>query len=310
MWWYQLSMPVPPVALSAEPARATSSITRVLLRLGGGLCVGALAFLLQLALAHPAGAATQPVSGLLGTADTLVGSTTVPAVASSVGQTVATVGQAVSTVGQVAGSVAQAAASVVGSTTAPVLNAAPVRSVLQPVAQTVSTLIGPSAGPLPGLPSPVASLPAPVGGSVGTLSPAARAGLSTTARPVVGTPTAVFATGATAPLPTLLGPALVPLIPMVVHRASALTMPQPTSFSVVSGAKSAPAPAPQRRLPPLFPSPAGATSDASSPTHGSSPLDAFPPMGLLLPALIALGVLIGRQRSPLFLFDMRFAPPG
>src|SRR6202034_1008992 len=90
MWGTHSSMPVSPVAPVAEWTRRRSGVRRVLACLGGGLCVAALAFLMQLALAHPAGAATPPVSGLLSTAGTVVSSSPVPAAASPVAQTVGT----------------------------------------------------------------------------------------------------------------------------------------------------------------------------------------------------------------------------
>ena len=321
-------MPVSPVAPVAEWTRRRSGVRRVLACLGGGLCVAALAFLMQLALAHPAGAAPPPVSGLLSTAGTVVSSSPVSAVASSVAQTVGTagqtastvgetvgtptasiVGQTVGTVGQTATTVVQSAGSILGSTTAPVLNATPVGSVLRPVTQTVNTLAGSSGSPLPGLLARVASRLTAGGGSLGTMSTTTPVGPQrAVALPATGTPAAIFA-ATSARLPTLLGLALASLIRTVVDPSSPLSTPDPTAFNAVSGS-SDPAPAPQRRPPPLFPSPAGATSDASSPAHGSSPLDALPPMGLLLPALIAFGMLIGRRRRPLLLFDMRFAPPG
>ena len=313
MWGPHQSTPVSPVLPSAEWTRARSGPARVLACLGGGLGVAALAFVLQLALAHPAGAATDPVSGLL---STTVSSSPVQAVTSSVGQTVATVGQTVSTVGQAVGTAGQtattavqSATSVVGSTTAPVLSAIPAGSALGPVTKTVNTVTGSSGVLIPSLPA-AAARPSAGDGTLGTLTPTTHGGPRTAVAPLAGgTPAAIVGTSTGTPLPTLLGPVLASVIRTVVDLSSPLTTPDPTSFNVASGS-SGPAPAPQRRPLPLFPSPAGSTSDASSPTHGSSPLDALPPMGLLLPALIAFGVLIGRRRRPLLLFDMRFAPPG
>jgi len=305
MWGIKPSVPNPPLALALEPRRTSWGIARLLVCLAGGLCVAALALLLQLALAHPAGAATLPVSGLLGTADTLVASSPAPAVVSAVGQTV--------------GTVDQAASPVVSSVTTPVLNDTPVSSVLQPATQTVDTLTGSLGGavaniplpvgslPLPvgSLPLPVGSQPLPVGRTVGLGLPLGQAGNPTTlGRSVTGAPTVTL--GTTTSSPSLFGPDALSstLVPAFLAPSRA------TAFNVALGGAPGQVPAPQRRSPPFFPSPAPTTTDASSPAHGSSPLDALPPMGLLLPALIVFGLLFGRQRNPLLLFDTRFAPPG
>jgi hypothetical protein len=318
-------MPVSLVAPAAVPL-PRFGLARVLACLGGGLCVATLAFLMQLALAHPAGAATSPVSGLLSTTGAVVSSSPVPAVTSPVAQTVGTVGQTAGavvqtvrtpnagTVGQTVGTadqtattIVQSAGSLLGSTTAPVLDATPVGSVLVPVTQRVTTLAGSNGSPIPGLLAKGVSRPI-AGGSFGTMSPTTHVGPQGAVVPAAGTTATTVASATSTRLQSLLGLATASLIRTVVDWSPPAVSTDPTSFNASGGSDRAPAPA--RRPPPLFPSPAGTTSDASSPAHGSSPLDALPPMGLLLPALIAFGMLIGRRRRPLLLFDMRFAPPG
>jgi|HubBroStandDraft_1064217.scaffolds.fasta_scaffold38062_2 hypothetical protein len=308
--WDGLLTPGSPV----EPSRGLDHrpAVRLLLCLAGGLCVATLAVLLQLALARPAGAAPQqPGVGLLAGPSSIVNAPPVAPVVAAVGQTVdATPG----TVGQATTAVVQAAGSAVQSIAAPALGAA-AAPVVQPVTQVIHTATGLLGATTPSLPLPISTPAGPVGRVLGPLAPTSGSDGSTAA--VVGHPVP----GSTHP-PTLPGPtsAASPLAPSDLHPVGSIgrtfdqvfgsTGSQLRSFSSIAPVR-APGRSPlPRHAPPLAPSPAVATTDTSSPAHGSSPLDALPPMGLLLPALIAFGVLLGRHRNPRLRFDLRFAPPG
>jgi hypothetical protein len=61
------------------------------------------------------------------------------------------------------------------------------------------------------------------------------------------------------------------------------------------------------QIPPL----AGNDATASSPQgQGGNPFGALLPGGLVLPALLFGAVLLAREKPPLFVFDLRYSPPG
>ena len=61
------------------------------------------------------------------------------------------------------------------------------------------------------------------------------------------------------------------------------------------------------QIPPL----AGNDATASSPQgQGGNPFGALLPGSLVLPALLFGAVLLAREKSPLFVFDLRYSPPG
>ena len=297
----------PPTALDpavGPPPERTehAAARRLVLTLGAALGAAALGILLQLALANPAGAATPPLSGLTSAVEPPV----VSPVVSTLGQTVGGVGHTAADAGAATTPVVQGVASAVESTTTAVL---PVGPVLGAVTQPISTVGGDlSDGSAAGLPLPVGSLTGPLSSGTGGPAPASRLGSPLTVGLGASTPTITVPAGAT-PVANPFGPIL-SAATGTVSRVLSAAAASLTSFTLVSGATPGHSPAPRPPAAPFFPSPLGATSEASSPSHGGSPLDALPPVSLLLPALIALGVLLGRQRNPLLLFDMRAAPPG
>jgi hypothetical protein len=69
-----------------------------------------------------------------------------------------------------------------------------------------------------------------------------------------------------------------------------------------------PTPTPPRQ--PIPVTTTSATDDGSLAPLGSGSFGILPPLGLLLPALMVVGIILGRSRSPGLLFDARFLPPG
>jgi hypothetical protein len=293
-----------PVGPPLTPARDHTTGRRLVHLVGAALGAAALGILLQLALAHPAGATTPPLSGLAIPGTSLVSGVASP-VLSTVGQTGNGVAQGAGAASQTTTSVVQGVASAVQLTTTPLLSGPPLAPVLGAVTQpagTVDDLLGGSAASL--------ALPVgrPVSSGTGLRSPAGRLGIPIVVGAGTSRPTITVPTGASL-VANPFAPVASAATRTVTLVLSALAAPR-GFFTFALGATQGRPAAPQRPAPPLLPSPMGATSEAWSPAHGGGPLDALPPVSLLLPALIALGVLLGRQRNPLFLFDMRAAPPG
>ena len=168
------------------PARDRAAGRRLVHFIGGALGAVALGTLLQLALAHPAGAATAPLSGLANPLQTPAASSIAWPVISALGQTVNGVAQGTGDAGQATTAVVQGAVSAVESTTAPVLADVPLAPVLGLATQPIDTVGGVLSSSAPGLPLPVGSRTAaassathgpasplrfPVAGGVGTSTP-------------------------------------------------------------------------------------------------------------------------------------------
>jgi hypothetical protein len=292
--------------------RERTPAARFLLCLAGLLGAATLAVLVQLALARPAGAAPQqPGAGLLAGASSIVNAPPVAPVVSVIGQTV---GATPGAVGQATSTAVQSAGSAVQSIAAPVLGAATAPG-SQPVDQVIHTATGLLGTTTSSLLLPISTLSGPVGRTLGPVAPTSGSSQSAAAvgHPVLSTIHSPIEPGTTSAAPALTSSGLGPAI-SAVNRTfdqvfGSTGSPRRTFSSIAPAQAPGRVPVP-RHAPPLAPSPGVATTDASSPIHGSSPLDALPPMGLLLPALIAFGVLLGRLRNPRLRFDLRFAPPG
>jgi len=300
MWGSPLNALEPSGAPPLQRPRDHAAARRLVLVLGSALGAAALGILLQFALANPAGAATLPVPG---PASAVEGGLVSP-----VGATVGGVGNGAAVALQATTPVVQGVASVVQSTTT-TLPPSPLGPALGVVTQPVGAVDGVLGASAPSLPSTTGALTGPLSGATGAPATTGLLGMPVTVGARRATPTLV--------VPTAVLPAATPSSPTLLASTGTVTRvlsAAGTSLSAValaSGVTQGHHPsAPQAPGSPLFPSPAGATSDASSPAHGGSPLDALPPVSLLLPALIALGVLLGRQRNPVLVFAMRAAPPG
>jgi hypothetical protein len=304
--WFTPTLEAGSGAALVPPRPRANLGSRLILVAGGALAVVLLAVLAQLLFAHEAGAAAQPIGSLVGSAESVLNSTPVPAVVSTVTGTAAPVIQS-------------AAAPVVGN---PAVSPA-VQLITQPVTTLVNSITRSPAFPiLPTLPvAPVApitsgtGIPPAVGGAGASGSTPDGPGLPTVDTASI-TRTSAGSTAPGASLPTGIGPALGLTLGGPVSGLSLRPGAGPTSmaigssFSTSVGQASGPAGRAPEHVPALPLSPETATSDASSPVHGSNPLDGLPPVDLLLPALLVFGIVVARQRNPLFHFDLRSAPPG
>jgi hypothetical protein len=239
----------------------------------GGFCG---AIVLSILLAHPASATVAPSSG----GDPIAG-----AVAGITNTIASTTTELTTPAATIVGPIARPVMTTltpalvpVGRTVAPILRPASnrVTSGLAPVLQVVSPAVSPAVSPVVAVLQPVL---APVGQTI-TLLPNPVAGPSSA-------PTLVYASRSRFPGGTLTG------TPRWSTLGAPDRRPKPTP--------------PVQRFPVLL---TASTVDGSSQLYGSSPLAGLPPLGLLLPALLVSGVILGRRRSPRLLLDLRYSPPG
>jgi hypothetical protein len=192
--------------------------------------------------------------------------------------------QTVSTIGTVPGTVATTTTGVVSPSTA-----LPTK-----VSNTASAVLSTTKAAVPVATRPITTVVQhvtnPVVATVSAVVPASSLGSS-----VLGSSTGAHPSGTTPPLPI-------------------------NSFGTALGFPHVPTPAPGtpplggtpvRPHPSQIPPLAANDATVSSPQgQGSNPFGALLPGSLVLPALLFGAVLLAREKSPLFVYDLRYSPPG
>lgn len=266
---------------------------RRLVRLAAFLLAGIAGVIIGLAilsaLAHPAGAATLPVSSITPGAPSVAIVPTIPALPTS---PPAVTPEATPVVTPVSG--------YVGPLAAPTsLPAAAVRAAAPAAASSIATLASPAITAIGHLDPQVSGLLPTVRGDVLFLTDGVVLMHLPAASPGAGIPST---TGAG----TIRG-----------ADDSLLAHDQGRAASLATGAPSSePAPAPLSPAPTLpYPSPrspltAGDATVASITAQGTSPFGSLPPSSRLLPVLALGAVLLARSKTPRLLLDARCSPPG
>jgi len=245
------------------------------------------------ALAHPAGAATPPVSSVTPGAPSVAIVPTIPALPTSpAAVTPVATPEATPVVTPVSG--------YVGPLAAPAsLPTAAVRAAAPAAAASIASLASPAITAIGNLDAQVSSLLPTVRGDVLFLADGVVLMHLPAASPGAGIPST---TGAG----TVRG-----------ADDSLLAHDQGRAAGLATGAPSSePAPAPLSPAPTLpYPSPrspltAGDATVASITAQGNSPFGSLPPSSRLLPVLALGAVLLARSKTPRLLLDARCSPPG
>jgi len=274
-----------------SPMRRLVRLTALLLAGIAGVIIG-LAILS--ALAHPAGAATPPVSSVTPGTPPVALVPTIPALPTSpAAVTPVATPEATPVVTPVSG--------YVGPLAAPdSLPTAAVRAAAPAAAASIASLASPAITAIGNLDAQVSSLLPTVRGDVLFLADGVVLMHLPAASPGAGIPTATTGVG------TIRG-----------SDDSLLAHDQGRAAGLATGAPSSePAPAPLSPAPTLpYPSPrspltAGDSTVASITAQGNSPFGSLPPSSRLLPVLALGAVLLARSKTPRLLLDARCSPPG
>jgi len=259
-----------------SPMRRLVRLTALLLAGIAGVIIG-LAILS--ALAHPAGAATPPVSSVTPGTPPVALVPTIPALPTSpAAVTPVATPEATPVVTPVSG--------YVGPLAAPAsLPTAAVRAAAPAAAASIASLASPAITAIGNLDAQVSSLLPTVRGDVLFLADGVVLMHLPAASPGAGIPTATTGVG------TIRG-----------SDDSLLAHDQGRAAGLATGAPSSePAPAPLS---------AGDSTVASITAQGNSPFGSLPPSSRLLPVLALGAVLLARSKTPRLLLDARCSPPG